>query len=416
MHSSQLVDTQPTCTQPTLTASPNRAEAEGVDVLDLILSLLRAKFRIALWTFVSLVVGLGIALLLKPVFTATAVIMPPQQERSSVGALMGQLGALGGLGSGASASSLGLKNPADLYVGILKSRTIADSLIDRFHLQEAYHQKLRMEARKVLRRNSQFEAANDGLIYIRVQDQNPEQAAALANAYVDELHMMNSKLAISQAAQRRLFYDQQLAAERNALAASEDDLKQTEEKTGLIQLSGQAEMTIRNIAEARAQIASSEVQLGVAQTYATDQNPEIMRLQQEISALKNQLAKLEDANQRIVPGDVQIPGGRVAAAGIEYMRKLRELRYHESLFELLTKQREAASIDEAKSAPIIQVVDQAEVPERKSGPSRVLITLGLGLLGFLLASAWAIVADIFAGMRRSPAHAARFDQIQQALR
>jgi tyrosine-protein kinase Etk/Wzc len=396
------------------TASSNAPEeVEGIDILDLILALLQAKGRIAACTAVFIAAGLGLSLYLKPVFTATAVIMPPQQEQSSSSALMGQLGALGGLGAGAAASSLGLKNPADMYVGILQSRVIADTLIDRFHLKEEYRQKLRMGARSVLRGNSEFEAAKDGLIYIRVKDHDPKQAAALANAYVDELHSMNSRLAIGQAAQRRLFYDQQLASEKKALAAAEDDLKQTEEKTGLIQLSGQAEMTIRNIADARAQIASREVQLGVARTYATEQNPDVTRLQQEIAALKSQLSILEDAQQRIVPGDVQIPGGRVAAAGLEYMRKLREVRYNESLFELLAKQREAASIDEAKSAPVIQVVDPAEAPELKSGPSRVLIILGLGFLGFLLSSAWAILADIFAGMR--PEQAARLRALRDAM-
>jgi len=391
------------------------ADVDGIDLLDLSLSLLRSKFHIAAWTALFLLIGLGISLLSKPVFTATAVIMPPQQEQSSAGALLGQLGSLGGLGGGA-ASSLGLKNPADLYVGILRSRTIADSLIDRFHLQQAYRQTLRMGARNVLRGNSEFEAAADGLIYLRVKDQDPKMAAALANAYVEELHSLNSRLAIGQAAQRRLFYDQQLAAEGTALSAAEDDLKRTEERTGVVQLNGQAEMTIRNIADARAQIASREVQLGVDRTYATDQNPDVLRLQQEIAALKSHLAQLEDAQQHMSPGDTQIPGAQVAGVGLEYTRKLREVRYHEAFFELLAKQREAAGIDEAKSAPIIQVVDPAEAPERKSGPSRALITIGFGLLGFVLSASWAVLGSILTQMRRSPEQSARLDELRRALR
>jgi uncharacterized protein involved in exopolysaccharide biosynthesis len=395
------------------TASPNSPEeAEGIDVLDLTLSLLRAKRQIALWTLVFLAIGVGISLWLKPVFTATAVIMLPQQEQSATSALLGQLGSLNSLGA---ASGLGLKNPADMYVGILQSRTIEDNLIDRFHLQNVYGQKLRMGARSTLRGNSEFEAASDGLIYIRVKDHNPNLAAVLANAYVDALHTMNSRLAIGQAAQRRLFYDQQLAAERTALAAAEDDLKRTQEKTGLIQLDGQAEMTIRNIAAARAEIASREVELGVTGTFATDQNPDVIRLQQEIASLKSQLAILENSQQRMVPGDLQVPSGRVPEASLDYLRKLREVRYHESLFELLTKQQEAATLDEAKAAPLIQVVDSAEVPERKSGPSRILITLGLGLVGFLISAAWAILRDVLAGMRQTPAQASRLDQLQSAL-
>jgi len=386
-----------------------------IDLLDLFLSLLRSKWRIAAGTGLFLVLGLGISLMLKPIFTATAVILPPQQEQSSASALVGQLGSLGGLGGGA-AASLGLKNPADLYVGILRSRMIADSLIDQFHLQQAYQQKLRMGARSVLRANSEFEAASDGLIYIRVKDHDPKMAAALANAYVDALHNLNTRLAIGQAAQRRLFYDQQVAAEAKDLNAAEEDLKNTQERTGLIQLSGQAEMTIRNIADTRAQIASREVQLGAARAYETDQNPDVIRLQAEVASLKSHLAQLEDTQQRMTPGDTQIPGAQVAEAGLEYTRKLREVKYHEAFFELLAKQREAAGIDEAKSAPIIQVVDPAEVPERKSGPSRALITIGLGLLGFVLSSAWAVLSSILTQLRRSPEQSARLDEIGQALR
>jgi uncharacterized protein involved in exopolysaccharide biosynthesis len=388
-------------------------ETEGIDVLDLLISLLRSKLQIALWTLLFLAIGLGISLSIKPVFTATAVIMLPQQEQSAASALVGQLGSLNSLGA---VAGLGLKNPADMYVGLLQSRTIADDLIDRYHLQDIYRQKLRMGARTVLRSNSEFEAASDGLIYIRVKDRNPIQAAVLANAYVDELHTVNSRLAIGQAAQRRLFYDKEVAAERTALAAAEDDLKRTEEKTGLIQLDGQAQMTIRNIATAQAEIASREVQLGVTRTFATDQNPEVIRLEQEIASLKSQLAILENSQRNLVPGDLQVPSGRVPEASLEYVRKVREVRYHESLFELLTKQQEAATLDEAKSTPLIQVVDPAETPERKSGPSRSLITLGLGFVGFLLSAAWAILRDVLAGMRRTPAQAARLDQIQSALR
>jgi tyrosine-protein kinase Etk/Wzc len=195
-------------------------DAEGIDILDLLLSLLRAKREIALYTLVFLGVGIGISLILKPVFTAVTVIMPPQQEQSTAGSLMGQLGSLSSLGA---ASQLGLKNPADMYVGILQSRVIADSLIDRFRLQTIYREQLRSGAENRLRNNSEFEAAKDGLIYIRVKDHDPKRAAGLANAYVEELHSMNSKLAIGQAAQRRLFYDQQLDSERTALAAAETD-------------------------------------------------------------------------------------------------------------------------------------------------------------------------------------------------
>ncbi len=227
---------------------------EEVNLLELTALLLRKKRQIALWTLIAMLVGLGVSLLLKPVYTAEAVIMPPQQAQSSAASLIaGQLGALGGLAGGAS-SALGLKNPSDLFIGILESRTIADNLIDQFHLLNVYHEKLRLNARNDLKSNTTAESSKDGLIRISVKDHDAARAAALANGYVDQLYQMNSKLAIGEAAQRRLFYDQQLNAEKQALAAAEEDLKRTEEKTGVIQLTGQAEMTIASIANIQAEI------------------------------------------------------------------------------------------------------------------------------------------------------------------
>ena len=402
----------PPLVDPLIRLTPTSSLEEGIDIFDLAMVLLRAR-RVILWaTLTFMGAGLIIGLLLKPVFTAIAVIMPPQQEQSTAASLMGQLGSLGGLGA---AAGVALKNPEDMYVGMLQSRGIADNLIARFHLQEVYRQKQKTGARTQLRTNSEFEAAKDGLIYVRVKDHDPTRAAAMANAYVDELHALNSRLAVGQAAQRRQFYDAQIAEEKKALALAEDELKQTQEKTGLIQLNGQTEMTIRNIASMRAEISSREVALGVTRTFATEQNPDVARLQQEIASLRSQLSLLENAQQHLAQGDVQVPSGRVPEVGLAYLRKLREVRYHETLFELLTKQQEAASLDEAKSAPLIQVVDSAEPPEKKSGPSRSLIVVGAGLAGLLLSFVWAFLASLLNTMRRSPGQVARLDQLRRVM-
>ena len=406
MHGVPLVEPQATH------VSASDDASEGIDLIDLALPVLHAKKAIATWAAVFFLLGTVVALALRPYFTAIAVIMPPQQQTSVASAALGQLGSLGSLGA---ASSLGIKNPADMYVGILQSRLIADSLLDRFHLQQTYKERYRETTRRTLRQNTDVEAAKDGLIYIRVKDHDPQLAANLANGYVEALHQTNARLAIGEAAQRRLFYDQQLTDERNALATAEDELKATQQKTGMIQLNGQAEMTIRNIATIRAQIASREVQLGVTRTFATEENPEVARLKQEIVSLNSQLASLENSQRALSPGDVELPSGKVPQAALEYLRKLREVRYHESLFELLAKQREAASLDEAKSAPLIQVVDPAEAPERKSGPSRILIVIGFTLAGAVLRAVSAIVQSRIGSIRQSPEQAVRLEQLYSAL-
>jgi tyrosine-protein kinase Etk/Wzc len=387
-------------------------EPGGIDVLDVLLILTQNVRFIAVFTFVALVAGAIYAFLLPPTFTALATILPPQQQQSSLTSLMGQLGPLAGLNSGGGGL---LKNPADMYVGFLESRTIADDLIKRFQLERVYKSKNIEIARRLLKGQSEFEAAKDGLIHISVKDRDPNQASKLANGYVDALYQLNSSLAITEAAQRRVFFDEQLTAERNALASAENDLKKTEQETGVIQLTGQDEAIIRNIADVRAQIASRQVQMQSIRTFETDQNPDVTRIQEEIDTLLRQLASLESAQQKTFSGSTQMPAGQVPGISLEYARKVREVRYHETLFDLLSKQYEAAKIDEAKSAPIIQVVDRAVPPVMKSGPHRLLICIGFGLVAFILSSLWSFVRHSFQRIQSVPENASKLREMRSAL-
>jgi tyrosine-protein kinase Etk/Wzc len=391
--------------------TPPSSDEDTIDVLGIVLVLLRRRRMIGIVTLIALFVGVILSLVLKPSFTATAVILPPQQQSSSA-ALLGQLGSLASLGG---AGSLGLKTPADMYVGILQSRTIADELISKFELQKLYKRKKLEDTRIALKGHTEIEAAKDGLIRISVTDLDPGRASDIANAYVTELYGMNSNLAITEAAQRRVFFDQQLDGERKALAAAEDDLRTTQQKTGLIQLSGQAQMIIQSIGELRAEIASREVEMQSVRTFATDQNPEVTRLNEEISTMRQQLAKLEnDQQKQIQPGNIALPAGRVAEDSLEYTRKLREVKYHETLFDLLSRQYEAARIDEAKSAPIIQVIDHAVPPDKKSGPHGMLVTLGLGFAAFFLSCIGAYIQAGVEKIRANPTKRAQWAGLGQA--
>jgi tyrosine-protein kinase Etk/Wzc len=386
-------------------------EAGTVDALDLVLILARRRRVIGIATLAAFAAGALIAAVLRPNFTATALIMPPQQESSSA-ALLSQLGPLASLGGGA-AAAMGLKSPADMYIGILGSRTIADAIIHKFGLESAYKLKTMQAARAALQAHTNLESGKDGLIQISVTDHDAKRASDIANAYVAELYDMNSTLAVTEAAQRRVFFDQQLEGEKKLLAAAEENLRATQQKTGIIQLSGQAEMIIRTIAELRAGIASREVELQSTRTFATDQNPDVARLQEEISTMKGQLAKLEDDQQRQAqPGNISVPAGKVPEDSLEYARNLREVKYHEVLLDLLSRQYEAARIDEAKSAPIIQVIDHAVPPDKRSGPHRLLIVLAFGVAGCLFASVWVIFEQGFARLKETPRYASKMHALR----
>jgi len=394
---------------------PVSTDSDGIDLLDILMVLVRRRRMIGIVTLASLVVGVMIALAFKPYFTATALILPPQQEQSAAGVLLSQLGSLSSLGGGG--AGLGLKSSADMYVGILQSRTIADEIIDKFHLESVYKSRKMQDTRLILKKSTEIESGKDGLIHISVTDRDPNRASELANAYVSELHSMNSNLAITEAAQRRVFFDQQLEGEKKALADAEEDLRATQQRTGLIQLNGQAEMIIRTIAELRAQIASREVELQATRTFATEQNPDVARLQEEISTMRAQLAKLEnDQARQVGRGDISVPAGLVPEDSLEYARKLREVKYHETLFDLLSRQYEAAKIDEAKSAPIIQVIDRAIPPDKQSGPHRIRVALGLGAAGFCCACLWAFLASGLKRFQENPTNARKFRMLQDSLR
>jgi tyrosine-protein kinase Etk/Wzc len=384
------------------------------DILDVLVIIAARKRLIFLASAAGFVLAIGLVLLVKPSYTAKTMILPPEQEQSSGAVMMGQFGALASMtGLGA---SLGIKNPVDLYIGILQSETVVDRMINRFHLMEFYHAKRWSDVRAAVRNSSKFIADKDGMIAISVIDHDPKKAAAMANAYVDELYRVNNRLALGGASQRRLFYEQQLTQEKDRLADAEVALKQTEEKTGVIAPSGQTETIIRQVAQLQADITSREIQLDALRTSSTEQNPDVIRLNTELSGLRGQLRDLESGTAKHAPGDISITTANVPQAGLEYIRKERDVKYHQLLFDLLARQYEAARMDEAKSAPVIQVVDPALVPDRKSAPFRALWAITGAALGFFLTIAWVLGSHIYQRMAADEEQGRRLAVLRQELK
>jgi uncharacterized protein involved in exopolysaccharide biosynthesis len=356
----------------------------------------RRKGLLAGATLAAMAASAAVALLIPASYTAEAVILPPQSDQSSQLLMMGSpagLAGLGGLGSGLAGGLL--RNPAELYIGILKSRTIADALIARFRLQQVYGSKSLIGTRKALERHSSIETGKDLLIRIRIEDRDRTRAAQIANAYVDELHNRNSRLALTSAAQRRLFFEQQLAEERNSLADAEIAMKKMQQSSGLVFPSGQSEALMRSIASLRAEIAAREVQLQGMRMYATGDNPQVQVMETTLAGLHQQLQKLEAGSGE----ELVVPARKIPETELEYLRKMRDFKYQETLFELLAKQYESARIDEAREAPLVQVVDSAVAPDRKSWPPRTLFVLVGGLLALIAASLFVLLQDYRVRMR-----------------
>jgi len=384
------------------------------DFLEILLVLAREKKLILQVTLGATILAAIIAFIIPKSYTATATILPPQQNQSVLSAMLGQLAGTQSL----DLRDLGLKNPSDVFVAMLKSRTVEDALINRFDLRKVYGVKSYQDARRKLEKRSEIDPEKEGLISIAVTDRDPQRAADIANMWVEELRALNQNLALTEAAQRRAFFEQKLVAERNALSQAELALKQIEQQTGIIQPDAQTRALIGEVAEVRAQIAAKEVQLQSMGSYATPNNPDVKRVEAELAKLRAQFASLSRTQAAAAPGEgnLQVPTGRVAGASLEYLQAARELKYHESLYDFLSRQLEAARIDEAKSAVVVQVVDKAVEPEKKSSPQRLLIVAVTAWLSFLLVALGVLLREALRRRRQDPAEAARLDQLDAYLR
>jgi uncharacterized protein involved in exopolysaccharide biosynthesis len=398
-------------TSPDVARSDELQDDDEISLLDLLLTLARQKLLVLGTPVVTGLVGLAAALLITPTFTSKVVLMPPQQSGGGGAlAMLGDLGGLAGLAGGA------LKSSGDLYAGLLKSRLVQDALIDRFKLNERYEQKYRFETRKQLEQLTTVQSdKKSGLISIEVEDKDPIIAANIANAYVEELQKAQDGLAITEASRRRLFFEKQLKMAKDHLADAEIALRATQEKTKIILPTGQIPAIFSAIGQMRAAIAAKEIEINAMGSFATAQNPDMKRAQQELAAMRIQLDKL----QRDAPasaGDVMVPSSKLPSAGLDFLRASRELKYNETLFELLAKQYELAKIDEAKEAALVQVVEPAIPAERKSKPKRALIVLIAVLAGLMLGILAAFVREAWRKSATNPDTANRLLELKRSLR
>jgi uncharacterized protein involved in exopolysaccharide biosynthesis len=384
-------------------ADPYRAENE-ISLLDHLILVLENRRFIGLFVLCAALLATIVALLLPVQYEARIVLLPPAQNSSIGASLLGQLGNMGALGSLASLASggLGIKNPSDMYVALITSRTVEDAMIQRFNLMQEYHEKRISDARKALEnRTSVSSGAKDGLIRLSVEDRNPARAAELANGYVEEFRKLSASLAITEASRRRLFFEQQLAQTKESLTAAEDAMTKMQQSTGVLQMDSQARSLIESAAVLRAQVAAKQVQIQGMRAFAAEDNPDLVLAKQELAALQSQLSRMASSQQDL-GSDINLSKGRVTQAGMEYLRRYRELKYQETVFELLAKEFEIAKLDEAREGSIVQVVDTAVPPDRKSSPHRLFIVLGTTIFAFLAAIFWLSLRQRFALASRLP--------------
>jgi tyrosine-protein kinase Etk/Wzc len=385
----------------------------GWNVLDL-LTLLARKRRFILLATVGTAIATAIVTLLLPFrYTAGSSILPPQQAAGS-GALLSQLTGNGGLAALAGAG-LGVKNPIDMYVAMLRSRTVEDAMIKRFNLITVYQTKKLSEARDIFEKRSTAVAGmKDGVIRITVDGSSPEEAATMTNAYVEEFQKLASTIAVTEAAQRRLFFDRQLEEAKNNLSNAEQNLKRSQMTSGMVQPDSQSRAMIESAATIQGQIAAKEVQLQGMSSFATENNPQIVIVKRELDELRAQLARFTGSASS--GSDLFVPKGKVPEAVLDYVRNLREVKYRETIFEALATQYQLAKLDEAKQGAVFQVIDVAVPPDRRSFPHRTILVIVFTLLGFFLACLIVWIRAAYEALRRDPDDGPRLATLVDALR
>lgn len=377
-------------------SGPGYEDDDAISLLDLVLPLVE---HWKLWLLGSLAVGLaalGIAFVMTPVYTARTTFLPPQQQQSGLASALASLGGLAGLAGAAGA----IKSPADQYVALMQSVSATDRLIEQFELMKVYEADYRFEARKELEQNTRIAIGKkDGLISIEVDDKSPQRAAEMANAYVEELRRLTSELAVSEAQQRRMFFEKELKEARDQLARAQQALEASGFNVGALRAEPKA--AAESYARLRAEITAAEVRLQVLRGTMADSAPEVQRQAAQLSALRGQLARLERSADD--------------GAGPDYLTKYREFKYRETLFELFARQYELARVDESREGALIQVVDVALPPEYKSKPKRALIAVGATMVSLLLLGMFILVRHAWRQTAADPQSADKVARLRAAF-
>lgn len=388
------------------------ATRPSVNLLGLMSIILRSKRSIALAGAGCALCGLLLALVLPPDFESSTEVLPPQGKGAGSATMLlsqatlgsGDAGALMGMGSAIQA-----KSTADMYAVMMAARPDGDALIQRFGLQQAYRASTMTKARIALAAHTSIVVTKEGFITISVRDHDPERAAGLANGYVEELRKLMGTLALTEASQRRAFYEGQLARSREDLAQAELAFRQVQQESKVVSLDLQAKSLIEGVAGLRAQVAAKEVELQGLRSYSTEANPQVQMAEKGLAVLRAQLAQSDSRGGGPAPMGL----GRVPEAELGFVRASRALKYQEGLYDLLNKQYEGSRIDEARDAPVVQVIEPAIVPEKPNSPRMLLFVLGALVFGLIAG----VLRILYRGWRvhLDGAESARLSELRLAL-
>ena len=369
------------------------AATEGRTLVELCIPLIQHWRWLVVATVLAAVLGYGGSFLIEPIYTAQTTLMPPERAQTGSSAALQSLGALAGL------AGVGTKSTTEQFASMVQSTTVEDRLIELFKLRQVYNKDYTVDARRELEKRVRVSVGKkDGLLTVEVDDSQPQRAAALANQHVEELRRLTSALAVTEAQQRRMFFETQLKDTQKKLTQAQVVLQASGFSQGALKTEPKA--AADTYAKLRAETTAAQVKLQTLRSSLTDQAAEVRQQQSQLGALQAQLGNLERSGSN--------------ASDPDYIGKYREFRYQETLLDVMARQYELARVDESREGALIQVVDVATVPEKPSKPRRLFVAAGCGVatLAFLLLALY--VRDNWRRSMKAPASAAALARLRAA--
>ncbi|CAN1526358.1 KpsE Capsule polysaccharide export protein [Methylophilaceae bacterium] len=382
----------------------SQMDDDEINLMDILLVIAKYNRFIIIFTLISALITFLYVQRQPDIYTANTVIMPPRASSSPASMLLGQMSSLG---IGASADTSQSKDT----VILLKSHKLAYQVINRLGLQSIYKAKNIESARGILVRGIKIIPNKDGSITIECSDRDPKMAANIANAYVMELDVLNQTIATTGASRTRLFYEKQIEYTNAALENAEAAFKKTQKRTDFTPMELQSGAIRELVALLRSQITAKEIELDRLKDFATEANPQYRKVSMALAGLRVQLANVESANSNPLD-DVN---NRSLKGGSDYLKNMRNLKYQETLLEVIKKQYEVARLDEAKDANLIQVVDVALAPEQPSKPLRKFIVVSASLIAFLVGIILAFIINAIDTAKQKPKSFERLNLLRRYL-
>ena len=395
-----------------------------INLLDLLIALGQERWTLIVVTTVAALAGVIVSLVTPATYVARTTIMPSQQ--SGGGGAGGALGSLAGLAGLASLSGIAtsMKSSDEMFIALMRSHSVQSSMIDHFKLKERYGARNVEEARQALTNNVAIVAdKKSGMLLVDAQDREPEFAAQLANAQVRELNVILSRLAVTEAQQRRAYYEQQIVKTQTKIPQLELEFKEAQKNSGL-----EVASLLADAGTLPGQIAAKELQLQMLGHFATSQNPELKRLAGEISALRSQMARYElskveaqkpaatngDAQKVELTNSSQSSNNTKAVFVQKATQSYNTLKIQEALLDGYIKQLEVSKVDEAKEGPAVQIVDEAMVPEMRSKPERKKLVIAFTVAGFCIALFLGVLKAFLRHVQSTEDGRIRFKQLKNA--